>query len=33
MRKPSTLITALGLISLVLGGCAGTKDAVLPQDG
>jgi conjugative transfer region lipoprotein (TIGR03751 family) len=33
MRKPSTLITALGLISLVLGGCASTKDAVLPQDG
>lgn len=33
MRKPSTLTTALGLISLVLGGCAGTKDAVLPQDG
>lgn len=33
MRKPSTLITVLGLISLVLGGCASTKDAVLPQDG
>lgn len=33
MQKPSTLITALGLISLMLGGCAGTKDAVLPQDG
>ena len=33
MRKPSILITALGLISLVLGGCASTKDAVLPQDG
>ena len=33
MRKPSTLISALGLISLVLGGCASTKDAVLPQDG
>lgn len=33
MRKPSTLTTALGLISLALGGCAGTKDAVLPQDG
>ena len=24
---------ALGLISLVLAGCASTKDAVLPQDG
>lgn len=33
MRNPSTLITALGLISLVLSGCASTKDAVLPQDG
>ena len=33
MRKPSTLIAALGLTSLVLGGCASTKDAVLPQDG
>ena len=33
MRNSSTLITALGLISLVLSGCAGTKDAVLPQDG
>ncbi len=33
MRKPSTLITALALTSLVLGGCASTKDAVLPQDG
>lgn len=33
MRTPSTLITALGLISLVLSGCASTKDAVLPQDG
>lgn len=33
MRKPSTLITALGWISLVLSGCASTKDAVLPQDG
>lgn len=33
MRKLSILITALGLISLVLGGCASTKDAVLPQDG
>ena len=33
MQNPSTLITALGLISLVLSGCASTKDAVLPQDG
>lgn len=33
MRKPSILITALGSISLVLGGCASTKEAVLPQDG
>ena len=33
MRKPPTLITALGSISLVLGGCASTKEAVLPQDG
>lgn len=33
MQKPSTLFTALALTSLLLGGCAGTKDAVLPQDG
>jgi len=33
MNRPSTLISALGLISLVLAGCASTKDAVLPQDG
>lgn len=33
MRKLSILFTTLGLISLVLGGCASTKDAVLPQDG
>jgi len=33
MRNPSTLIIALGWISLVLSGCASTKDAVLPQDG
>lgn len=33
MRNPLTLITALGWISLVLSGCASTKDAVLPQDG
>jgi len=33
MRNLLTPISALGLISLVLSGCAGTKDAVLPQDG
>jgi len=33
MNRPSTLISALGLISLVLAGCASTKDALLPQDG
>ena len=33
MRNPLTPISALGLISLVLAGCAGTKEAVLPQDG
>ena len=33
MNTPSTLISVLGLISLVLGGCASTKEAVLPQDG
>ena len=33
MRNPLTLISALGLISLVLAGCASTKEAVLPQDG
>jgi conjugative transfer region lipoprotein (TIGR03751 family) len=33
MNYPSTLLSALGLISLVLAGCASTKDAVLPQDG
>ncbi len=33
MNIPSTLISALGLISLLLAGCATTKDAVLPQDG
>ncbi len=33
MKHPSTIISALGLISLVLAGCASTKDAVLPQDG
>ena len=33
MRHPLTLLSALSLISLVLAGCASTKDAVLPQDG
>ena len=33
MQKPLTLIIALGLTNLVLGGCAGTKESVLPQDG
>jgi conjugative transfer region lipoprotein (TIGR03751 family) len=33
MNIPSTRITALGLISLALAGCATTKEAVLPQDG
>lgn len=33
MHKPLTLIAALGLTSLILSGCAGTKDAVLPHDG
>ena len=33
MRNPLTLISALGLISLALAGCASTKEAVLPQDG
>ena len=33
MKPTSTLIAALGLISLVLAGCASTKDTVLPQDG
>jgi len=33
MKHPSTRIFALGLISLVLAGCASTKDSVLPQDG
>ena len=33
MHKPSILIFALGWISLVLAGCAGTNDAVLPRDG
>jgi conjugative transfer region lipoprotein (TIGR03751 family) len=33
MNYPSTLISVLSLISLVLAGCASTKDTVLPQDG
>ena len=33
MRQPLTLTAAVGLISLVLVGCAGTKDTILPQDG
>ena len=33
MRNLLIPISALGLISLVLSGCAGTKEAVLPQDG
>lgn len=33
MKQPSILIAALGLISLVLAGCASTKDSILPQDG
>ncbi len=33
MKQPLIPIAVLGLISLVLAGCAGTKDSVLPQDG
>ncbi len=33
MRNLSALITTLGLINLVLSGCASTKETVLPQDG
>ena len=33
MNHPSIQLSALGLISLVLAGCASTKEAVLPQDG
>lgn len=33
MKLLSTRLSALSLISLVLSGCAGTKDTVLPQDG
>ena len=33
MQQPLTPITVVGLISLLLVGCAGTKDTILPQDG
>lgn len=33
MRHLLTPLSALSLISLVLAGCASTKDTVLPQDG
>ena len=33
MPPPLQAILAIVSISLVLGGCASTKDAVLPQDG
>ena len=33
MKPSSTPIAVLGLISLVVAGCASTKDTVLPQDG
>ncbi len=33
MRNLLIPISALGLINLVLSGCASTKDTVLPQDG
>ena len=33
MQNLLTLISTLSLISLVLAGCASTKDSVLPQDG
>lgn len=33
MQNPLTLLPVLSLISLVLAGCASTKEAVLPQDG
>ena len=33
MRHLLNPLSALSLISLVLAGCASTKDAVLPQDG
>ena len=33
MNTPSTRTIALSLISLVLAGCASTKETVLPQEG
>jgi conjugative transfer region lipoprotein (TIGR03751 family) len=33
MPQPLQAILAIASISLVLGGCAGTKESVLPQDG
>ena len=33
MRQPLRAILAIASISLVLAGCASTKDTVLPQDG
>ena len=33
MPQPLQAILAIASISLMLGGCASTKDAVLPQDG
>ena len=33
MQNSLTLISTISLISLVLAGCASTKDNVLPQDG
>ena len=33
MPQPLQAILAIVSISLVLGGCAGTKESVLPQDG
>jgi conjugative transfer region lipoprotein (TIGR03751 family) len=33
MRQPLKAILAIASISLVLGGCASTKDSVLPRDG
>jgi conjugative transfer region lipoprotein (TIGR03751 family) len=33
MNMPSILTLALSLISLILAGCASTKETILPQDG
>ena len=33
MKNPLILLPVLGLISLMMTGCASTKKAVLPQDG